>query len=90
MLFKFLVWGKGFILPISIPLMESFPVRLSRSDLEKAFQEIKLKQESCKHSNVQRWGPSYTMRADGSFRKFDSYNCRDCGLSSADPIGGYL
>ena len=65
-----------------------FLVKISeKSDLADAVEAIFGMQKTCPHNNVQRWGPSYTMRFDGSYRKFDSYLCKDCGFSSDEPIG---
>ncbi|MBT4174088.1 hypothetical protein HOC80_05545 [archaeon] len=55
-------------------------------DIERVVQEIKLQQNNCPHQNVQRWGPSYTTRLDGSQNRFNAYICNDCGLSSTRPI----
>ena len=43
--------------------------------LERSFKE---KQEKCKH-DLQRFGPSYTARDDGSQKEFDESICLKCG-----------
>ncbi len=60
-------------------------ITIDEATLEAAVKDgidkIRQEQEKCKHSNVQRWGPSYIPRIDGSHRKYDSSICLDCGKS---------
>lgn len=64
-------------------------IDMDESKVQEAFQEIMERQKNCSHDDVQRWGPSYVPKHDGSYRKIDGYHCKDCGLSSDEPIGPY-
>tara|TARA_Y100000310_G_scaffold300749_1_gene336674 strand:+ start:2131 stop:2382 length:252 start_codon:yes stop_codon:yes gene_type:complete len=61
-------------------------IDLTNVDLENLAQKMLEQQQTCPHLNIQRWGPSYTARPDGSDHKTDGYICNDCGLSSERPI----
>lgn len=43
-------------------------------------EEFKKRQDSCEHY-MMRFGPSYTGRYDGSYRKFDESICLKCGYN---------
>ena len=48
-------------------------------------EEFKRRQESCKHE-MQRFGPPYTARYDGTYNKFDASICLKCGYSPTSSV----
>ena len=77
-----------YVLPAhSEPLLS--PAELERLQdpqfLESSITEIAERQQHFMHQKTERFGPSYTLRPDGSFREHDNTFCYDCGHSAPTP-----
>lgn len=61
--------------------LEKLLAPIRQLDVESIVAELSRKQKECKHENTIRFGPSYTLRHDGSYREHDGYVCKDCSSS---------
>ena len=55
---------------------------ITPEELERRINEA---MKNCDHNEMQRFGPSYTTRADGTQREFDESICMKCGYSPKTP-----
>ncbi len=64
-------------------------LELTQESIARWKEELEEKRNNCKHENALRFGPTYTIRFDGSMKKTNGYYCPDCLKDSNNPIGKY-